>query len=372
MKKALLLFTLLSISLNYCNAQIIAYPATNSSRNFGSQCIDLHFTNQKIIGHQNNVSVKYYLNNSDALNEVSALDRFYEPLSNPQTIYARVDSNANNDFAISDVTLNWSTSFPPAGISPCEYSLCDIDEDGSEIVYLNNLKCAHNANILDVSFCNSSDNDIETTFYLTENDATNETNPISDNYLITGTTVIYTKLKNTVTNQSYIDGYITINLATCVQDLDNDGIPDGMEDPNNNLVNDDDTDNDGLTNREDNDDDGDGILTINEDYNNNGDPRDDDTNNNNISDYLELNVTLTANNLSVGSYNIYPNPVTEFLIIESEVPINTIKIFNHIGQTILSETNKLKINFSEFPSGLYFIKIEDINGNIGIKKILKK
>lgn len=373
MKKIIALLFICSLFSNYSSAQVVAFPAENSSRNWGSQCVDLHFTNLEVIGHQNDVNVSYFENLSDAQNETNQLDRFFEPSSNPQTIYARVGSTINSDFAIADVIISWSTSFPPAGISPCEYELCDINSDGTEIAYLNNLKCDHNAHTYDVPFCSSADAEIEMTYYLSEADANSETNAINSDYPITGTTTIYTKLKNTTTNQSYIDGFITINLITCTLDSDGDGIFDKAEDPNNNLVNDDDTDQDGLKNFEDNDDDGDGILTINEDYNNNGDPTDDDTNSNGVADYLEASVTLSVNSNNLNTiFKVYPNPVQHLLTVESKNAIDSITLYNNLGQTVLKNKKETTINISDYESGLYFIKIQDIFGHIEIKKFIKE
>ena len=81
-----------------------------------------------------------------------------------------------------------------------------------------------------------------------------------------------------------------INLLDIVKDTDhdNDGVPsifedvDGDGDPRN-----DDTDGDGIPDFVDTDDDGDGIPTILEDANGDGDPRNDDTDGDGIPDYLD-------------------------------------------------------------------------------------
>ncbi len=80
-------------------------------------------------------------------------------------------------------------------------------------------------------------------------------------------------------------------------DDDNDGIPTIDEDLNNNgNPRDDDYDNDGTPNYLDNDDDDDGILTIDEDTNGNGNPRDDDDDNDGIHNYLDTNSPNDTNN----------------------------------------------------------------------------
>lgn len=87
-------------------------------------------------------------------------------------------------------------------------------------------------------------------------------------------------------------------LQTYENDHDKDGVPSYLEDLNGDGeftvnytdlkdANDDDTDGDGIPNYADNDDDGDGILTINEDIDNDGDPTNDDSNGNGIPNYLD-------------------------------------------------------------------------------------
>ena len=87
-------------------------------------------------------------------------------------------------------------------------------------------------------------------------------------------------------------------LKMSQNDHDSDGIPsylgdlDGDSEFTVNYTNlkdttDDDTDGDGTPNYADSDDDNDGILTINEDINKDGDPRNDDSNGNGIPNYLD-------------------------------------------------------------------------------------
>jgi len=87
-------------------------------------------------------------------------------------------------------------------------------------------------------------------------------------------------------------------LQTEENDHDNDGIPSYLEDFDGNggpigdmNVFNDDTDGDTNPNFTDSDDDGDGILTINEDINNDGDPTNDDTDGDGIPNYLDEDST---------------------------------------------------------------------------------
>ena len=90
-------------------------------------------------------------------------------------------------------------------------------------------------------------------------------------------------------------------LQNVQNDHDNDGIPSYLEDLNSDrefIVNfadlkdttDDDTDGDGTPDYFDSDDDGDGILTINEDINGDGDPTNDIQTVNGIPKYLDAQI----------------------------------------------------------------------------------
>lgn len=74
---------------------------------------------------------------------------------------------------------------------------------------------------------------------------------------------------------------------------------------------------------------------------------------------------------------VYPNPANDFLNI-SNGDINytdkTIRIFNVIGKKIMEFPSKKsfnKINISNLPSGIYFIKLENQDGSVCTKRFCK-
>ena len=68
----------------------------------------------------------------------------------------------------------------------------------------------------------------------------------------------------------------------------------------------------------------------------------------------------------------YPNPATDFINIESKAKLSQVKIFNELGQLVLSTSNQTKIDISTLNQGVYYLKIKDENGDFGIEKIIKK
>jgi hypothetical protein len=314
------------------------------------------------------VSVAYYLTLSDAQNELNLLDRFYESDSDPQTIYARVNSTIDTQFAIEACVLDAAnTGGLPPGISPCNFDVCDPDTNGSEQINLNKLRCTYNGYAFPTpTFCASVESDVQTTYYLTQNDADNETNAIINGiFVVSGNHTIYRKIKNTNTNEFLIDDLISISLVNCSLDTDSDGIPDLVEDANKNLIyTDDNTDQDNLKNYEDNDDDGDGILTVNEDYNNNGDPTDDDTNGNGVPDYLEANVTLHINKFKSGGIKLFPNPTNDNILVELKEGIDSYTIYNLSGsvvykKSLTQKSNNIEISLKFIKQGTYFLELRN-------------
>ena len=71
-------------------------------------------------------------------------------------------------------------------------------------------------------------------------------------------------------------------------------------------------------------------------------------------------------------FSIYPSPTTGILNIESKSAISQIEVYNQLGQLVASNSNQNTIDISRVNTGLYFMKIKDVNGNIATQKVMKK
>jgi Secretion system C-terminal sorting domain/Right handed beta helix region len=71
------------------------------------------------------------------------------------------------------------------------------------------------------------------------------------------------------------------------------------------------------------------------------------------------------------TFKLYPNPATDFVSIVSEKPVGNYQISNTIGQKIMVNSYKDKIDISSLKSGLYFINFE-IDNTLYTQKIIKK
>ena len=70
---------------------------------------------------------------------------------------------------------------------------------------------------------------------------------------------------------------------------------------------------------------------------------------------------------------IYPNPNDKIFNIQSSANMNTIEILDILGnsiQTIYTQSASIQINIKDKPSGIYFLKINFINDNSVIKRII--
>jgi len=81
-------------------------------------------------------------------------------------------------------------------------------------------------------------------------------------------------------------------------------------------------------------------------------------------------------NLLIKSFiNIFPNPVNDNLTIQSNKQIKNIILFDETGKILIKKTIHDKISRLKFTTqtkGVYFIKIEFFDGEVLLKKIIKK
>ncbi|QRM90479.1 T9SS type A sorting domain-containing protein [Lacinutrix sp. WUR7] len=371
--KIFLFFALLFCTIMH--SQTVAYDATYDNFD-NTDCIDLFYLNPFVKGHQIDVQVSYYSSLLDAQNDTNPLVRFYTYSSNNETLYARVTNTLNATYDTSVITLALREfPVPPPPNGQLEFYLCDVDNDGIEVVHLRNIGTT-GGNIYNNQFCGLYDSQISLTYHLSYSDVVNGENPIGEVFTLTEDTYIYCRISNDVNSGTFTYDYI-LKLTTCAaSDDDGDGIDNAREDANRNgNYLDDDTDIDGLKNYEDDDDDGDGILTINEDYNNNGSALDDDTNSNGIADYLEADVTLSTAIHNDIKFGIYPNPVTNYLNIETDISVEASVVIFDLNGRIVMDLNGFKaeenIDVTKLPTGVYFLKLytETINNTI---KFIKK
>ena len=76
---------------------------------------------------------------------------------------------------------------------------------------------------------------------------------------------------------------------------------------------------------------------------------------------------------NVATFNIYPNPVSDKLVIETEATIEAVTIYSLTGVMVYAEVdfNNNMIDVTDFASGVYFIKVRTENGE-AVQRFIKK
>ncbi|SRX72318.1 T9SS type A sorting domain-containing protein [Aequorivita antarctica] len=95
------------------------------------------------------------------------------------------------------------------------------------------------------------------------------------------------------------------------------------------------------------------------------------------SSYSE-DCSLSLTDLKRANFSLYPNPAKDKLFLSATNPTENlkVKIFNIEGKLLSTKNGKLEnqifIDVSNLSSGMYFINIEDENGNTVVKKFIKE
>jgi hypothetical protein len=77
------------------------------------------------------------------------------------------------------------------------------------------------------------------------------------------------------------------------------------------------------------------------------------------------------NELNASQFQIFPNPASDFVTINSDFEINDIQVINNAGQVVLTKNvhaTNYKINVSKFEHGVYYIKLNTKQG-VALRKI---
>lgn len=79
------------------------------------------------------------------------------------------------------------------------------------------------------------------------------------------------------------------------------------------------------------------------------------------------------NELNLLNYiKIYPNPTSERINIDTQNSVEEVRIYTVSGQLKIVEKNKLTIDISELPAGIYLVNVKLKNGKTQQLKIMKK
>ncbi|QMU64930.1 MAG: T9SS type A sorting domain-containing protein [Flavobacteriaceae bacterium] len=85
-----------------------------------------------------------------------------------------------------------------------------------------------------------------------------------------------------------------------------------------------------------------------------------------------MNTLSTEDVFARSNFNLYPNPVNDFVQISTDVQIDSVEVFNLIGKKVFSASGLIndRVNVSSLSTGIYILKITSGNSSIA-KKIIK-
>lgn len=88
---------------------------------------------------------------------------------------------------------------------------------------------------------------------------------------------------------------------------------------------------------------------------------------------LFTNNTLSNNEFvtNQNKINIYPNPTNERFVIQSEVEVQKVEVYNISGQLVY-QSNTLENNIGHLNAGMYLVKVTDVNNHQSNQKLIKR
>jgi hypothetical protein len=93
--------------------------------------------------------------------------------------------------------------------------------------------------------------------------------------------------------------------------------------------------------------------------------------------YLSYNpgTVLNNTNFAASTVNMFPNPTSDNVTITSKTEIETVSIYNVLGQEVMKNTPKsdsVTINIADFQAGVYLVKTTTTDGISTSSRIIKK
>jgi gliding motility-associated-like protein len=157
----------------------------------GFTAVDLNTKNDEISGGIPGLSVTYYLTLADAENDVNPLVVPYTNISNPQTVFVRVETPNLGCYVTT--TLNISVVDAPTVFPAIPLEDCDTDNDGFGVFDIRSTETQITGGIL---------TDISVTYHETPEDADNNVNALADTYtnINAYNQTIYVRVENVLTS----------------------------------------------------------------------------------------------------------------------------------------------------------------------------
>ncbi|MEZ4795884.1 MAG: T9SS type B sorting domain-containing protein [Flavobacteriaceae bacterium] len=188
-----------------------------------------------VIGTQDatTFNVQYFISSDDAINNVNAITMPYQTVSNPQTIYVRIQNNNSSD-CFDTTSFNIEVFNTPTANTLADIEVCDDDADGNDT----NGQVTTELSDLDALVLGSQDaSAYNITYHASQLDADSGANALPATYYNTvpNTQQIFVRIENVLNTDCYdtTSFNIIVNPLPVVFDAllfqcDYDGNPDGF------------------------------------------------------------------------------------------------------------------------------------------------
>ncbi|EDP97878.1 T9SS type B sorting domain-containing protein [Kordia algicida OT-1] len=152
--------------------------------------INLNVKNDEISGGISGLSVRYYLTQMDADNDTNALAIPYTNISNPQTVFVRVETANSGCYVTTTLTL--SVEDAPQVFPATSLEYCDTDNDGFGIFDIRSTEDQITGGV---------QTNVVVTYHETPEDADNNVNSLPDTYtnINAYNQTIYVRVENVLT-----------------------------------------------------------------------------------------------------------------------------------------------------------------------------
>lgn len=87
-------------------------------------------------------------------------------------------------------------------------------------------------------------------------------------------------------------------------------------------------------------------------------------------DVFEVYTTSSTKDIKTVDFNLYPNPVSDLLSVESSEQVSKLAVYDLQGRLALSEYGST-ISLRSLHNGTYLVRVSFANGSSGLKKVLK-
>ncbi|MCL9807680.1 T9SS type B sorting domain-containing protein [Flavobacterium amniphilum] len=185
-------------------ANTVADQYVCDNGNDGVELFDLQANNPSVLENQNvaEFGVTYHLTQSDATTNSNPLPQYYQNVSNPQTVYARIENRANPSCFASNSFKIGLNKMPVANVVP-DMVACS---DGASALFLLN---SHETVLLG----SQNAGDFNITYHLSQSDANAGLNSLNSNYTNTfNPQTIFIRLENKLARECYVTSSFQINV----------------------------------------------------------------------------------------------------------------------------------------------------------------